>query len=114
MIIIILPSEDTHLICLSVDWSKINSTLIYLLVTLSAYWMTLIIYAEDKTYYYDKERDSDIKEIADKTDTSVVTVKILICRTEDYTSVISISAEDTSVIFSLLSTLSNSNIFYSS
>ena len=74
--------------------------------------MTLIIYTEDKTYYYDKEGDSDIKKTADITNISAVTVKILIYRAEDYISVINISAEGTSVIFSSLSTLLNSNIFY--
>ena len=74
--------------------------------------MILIIYTEDKTYCYNKEGDSDIKETANKTDVSVITVKILIYRAEDYTSVINISAEDTSVIFSSLSTLSDDNIFY--
>ena len=110
--IITLSSEDTHLICLSVGWSEINSTLIYLLITLSACWMILIIYTENKTYYYDEEGSSDIKEITDKTDVSVITVKVLIYRAEDYISVINISAEDTSVISSLLSTLFNSSIFY--
>ena len=74
--------------------------------------MILIIYAGDKTYYYDKERDSDIKEIADIADTLVITVKILIYEAEDYTSVISISTEDTSVIFLSLSTFLNNSIFY--
>ena len=76
--------------------------------------MTLIIYTEDKTYHYDKERSSDIKKTADKTDISAVTVKILIYRAEDYASVINISAEDTLIIFSLLSTLLNNSTFYSS
>ena len=114
LIIITLSSEGTHLIYLSVDWPEINSTLIYLLITLSACWMTLIIYAENKTYCYSKERSSGIKETADKTDTSVITVKILIYRAEDYISVINISAEGTSVIFSSLSTLFNDSTFYSS
>ena len=74
--------------------------------------MTLIIYVEDKTYHYNKEKDADIKETADKTDTSVITVKILIYRAEDYTSVINISVKDTSVISSSLSTLFNDNTFY--
>ena len=74
--------------------------------------MILIIYTEDKTYHYNKERDSDIKETADIADTLAVTVKILIYRAEDYTSVINTSAEDTSVIFSSLSTLSNNSTFY--
>ena len=74
--------------------------------------MTLIIYTEDKICHYDKEESSDIKETADITDISAVTVKILIYKAEDYTSVINISAEDTSVIFSSLSTLLSNNIFY--
>ena len=74
--------------------------------------MILIIYTEDKIYHYDKEKSSDIKEIADKADTLAVTVKIFIYRAEDYISVINISAEDTSVIFSSLSTLFSSSIFY--
>ena len=74
--------------------------------------MTLIIYTKDKTYYYNKEEDSDIKEIADKTDVSAVTVKILIYEAEDYTSVINISAEGTSVISLSLSTLFNDSIFH--
>ena len=74
--------------------------------------MILIIYIEDKTYCYNKERDSDIKETADKTDISAVTVKILIYKAEDYTSVISISAEGTSVIFLSLSTLFNDSILH--
>ena len=74
--------------------------------------MTLIICTEDKTCHYDKEENSDIKEIADMADTSAVTVKILIYRAEDYASVINISAEGTSVIFSLLSTLSDDSTFY--
>ena len=74
--------------------------------------MILIIYAEDKTYYYDKKEDSDIKETADKTDTLAVTVKIFICEAEDYISVINTSAEDTSVTSSLLSTLFSNSIFY--
>ena len=74
--------------------------------------MTLIIYAEDKTYCYNKEEDSDIKETADVTDASAVTVKVLIYKAEDYVSVINISAKDTLVIFSSLSTLLNDDIFY--
>ena len=74
--------------------------------------MTLIIYTEDKTYYCGKERSLDIKETADKADTLIVTVKVLIYRAEDYISVINISAEDTLVIFSSLSTLFNDSIFY--
>ena len=74
--------------------------------------MTLIIYAENKTYYCDKERSSDIKETADVADISAVIVKILVCEAEDYTSVINTSTEDTSVISSLLSTLLNSSIFH--
>ena len=74
--------------------------------------MTLIIYIEDKTYHYDKEKSSGIKEITDKTDASAVTVKILIYRAKDYTSVINISAEDTSVISSSLSTLFSNSTFY--
>ena len=57
--------------------------------------MILIIYTEDKTYYYSKEKDLDINKIADKTDISAVTVKILIYRVVDYISVINISTEDT-------------------
>ena len=76
--------------------------------------MTLIIYTEDKTCHYDKERNLDIKKTADKTDASAVTVKILIYRAEDYISVINISAEGTSVISLSLSTLSDNNAFYSS
>ena len=74
--------------------------------------MILIIYAEDKTYHYSKEKNSDIKETADKADTSAVTVKILIYEAEDYISVINISAEDTSVIFLSLSTLFSSDTFH--
>ena len=74
--------------------------------------MTLTICAEDKTYHYDKERGSDIKEIADIVDVSAVIVKVLIYRAEDYVSVINISTEDISVIFSSLSTLLNDSIFY--
>ena len=74
--------------------------------------MTLIICAEDKIYHYDKERSSGIKETADEADTSVITVKILIYEAEDYTLVISISTKSTSVIFSSLNTLSDSNAFY--
>ena len=76
--------------------------------------MILIIYAENKTYYYSKEKSSDIKEITNITDTSAVTVKILIYEAEDYISVINISAENTSVISSSLSTLSDNSTFYSS
>ena len=112
MIIITLSSEDAHLIYLSVDWSEINSTLIYLSVTLSACWITLIICVEDKTCYYDKEESLSIKETADIADTSAVIVKILIYEAEDYTSVINISAEDTSVIFSSLSTLFSNDAFH--
>ena len=74
--------------------------------------MTLIIYAEDKTCCYSKEEDSDIKETADEADALVITVKVLIYRAEDYVSVINTSAEDTSVIFSSLSTLFNDSTFY--
>ena len=74
--------------------------------------MTLIICTENKICYYSKEESSDIKETADKADTSVITVKILIYEAEDYISVINTSAKDTSVTFSLLSTLSDSNVFY--
>ena len=74
--------------------------------------MILIIYAEDKTYCYNKEESSDIKETADIADVSTVTVKILIYEAEDYTSVINISAEGTSVTFSSLSTLFNDSTFY--
>ena len=74
--------------------------------------MILIIYIEDKTCYYSKEKNSDIKETADKTDTSAVTVKILIYRAEDYISVINIFTEGTLVIFSSLSTLLNDSIFH--
>ena len=76
--------------------------------------MILTIYTEDKTYYYNEEKNSDIKETANKANISAVTVKILIYRAEDYTSVINTSAEDTSVISSSLSTLSNDDTFYSS
>ena len=74
--------------------------------------MILIIYAEDKTYCCNKEENLDIKETADMTDASAVTVKILIYEAEDYTSVINTSAKGTSVIFSSLSTLLNDSIFY--
>ena len=74
--------------------------------------MILIIYAEDKTYYYNKERNLDIKETANKTDTSVVIIKILIYRAEDYILVINISAEDTSVISLSLSTLLSNDTFH--
>ena len=110
--IITLSSEGAHLVYLSVDWPEINDALIYLLITLSACWMILIIYAENKTCCYSKERGSDIKETADKTDASVITVKILVYRAEDYASVINISAEDTSVIFLSLSTLLNDSTFH--
>ena len=76
--------------------------------------MTLTICAEDKTYCYGKEKSSDIKETADITDASAVIVKVLIYRAEDYTSVINISAEGTSVTSSLLSTLLSNSTFYSS
>ena len=74
--------------------------------------MILIICTEDKTYCYSKEESSNIKETADKADTSVITVKILIYEAEDCASVISISAEGTSVIFLSLSTLSDDSTFY--
>ena len=74
--------------------------------------MTLIIYAEDKTYCYNKEEDLSIKETADITNVSAVTVKVLIYRAEDYISVINISAEGTSVTSLLLSTLSDDNVFH--
>ena len=74
--------------------------------------MILIIYTEDKTYHYNKEKNSDIKKIADITDTSAVTVKVLIYRAEDYILIINISAEDTSVTFLSLNTLSNDSTFY--
>ena len=74
--------------------------------------MTLTTYIKDKTCYCSKERSSGIKEITDKADASVITVKIFIYEAEDYTSVISISAERTSVIFSSLSTLLNDSTFY--
>ena len=75
--------------------------------------MILIIYAEDRIYHYSKKRSSDIKETADKTDASVITVKILIYRAVDYTSVISTSAKDSLVIFfSSLNTLSDDSTFY--
>ena len=74
--------------------------------------MILTIYAEHKTYCYNKEEDLSIKKTANKADTSVITVKILICRVEDYISVINISAEGTSVIFLSLSTLSDDSTFY--
>ena len=112
MIITTLSSDNAHLVYLSVDWPKINSTLICLLVTLSAYWMILTICTENKTCHYDKERSSDIKETADIADISAVTVKILIHKAEDYISVINISAEGTSAISSSLSTLLNDSIFY--
>ena len=74
--------------------------------------MTLIIYTEDKTCYCDEEKDLNIKETADIADVSAVTFKIFIYRAEDYISVINISAEGTSVIFSSLSTLSDDSTFY--
>ena len=74
--------------------------------------MTLTICTEDKTCCYSKEENLDIKETADKTDISTVTVKILIYRAEDYTSVINISAEDTLITSSSLSTLLSNNIFH--
>ena len=74
--------------------------------------MILIIYTEDKTYHYNKKRSSGIKETADITDILTVTVKILIYKAEDYTSVINISTEGTSVIFSSLSTLSDDSTFH--
>ena len=74
--------------------------------------MILIIYVEDKTYCCDKEKNSDIKEITDITDILVVTVKVLIYEAEECASVINISAEGTSVIFSSLSTLFSDDIFY--
>ena len=74
--------------------------------------MILTICIKDKTCCYNKEKSSDIKETADKTDTSVITVKILIYRAEDYISVINISAEDTSVTFLSLNTLFSNDIFY--
>ena len=73
--------------------------------------MILVIYAEDKTYYYSKERNSDIKKTADETDTLVVTVKVLILEAENYISVINISAED-SLVISSLSTLSDDSTFH--
>ena len=74
--------------------------------------MILTICTENKTCHYDKEKDSGIKKTADIADTSAVTVKILIYRAEDYISVINISAEDTLVIFSSLSTFSDDSTFY--
>ena len=112
LIITTLSSEGAHLIYLSIDWSEINDILICLLVTLSAYWMILTICTEDKTCCYNKERDLSIKETVNIADVSAVTVKILIYEAEDYISVINISAEDTSVIFSSLSTLLNDDAFY--
>ena len=53
--------------------------------------MTSVIYGEDKTHYYSEEKNSDIKKTADKTIISVIIVKILIYRAEDYVSVINIS-----------------------
>ena len=76
--------------------------------------MILIIYTEDKTCYYGKEKSSGIKETADVADASAVTVKVLIHEAEDYISVINISAEDTLVISSSLSTLFSGSTFYSS
>ena len=112
LIIITLSSEGTHLICLSVGWPEINGALICLLITLSACWMTLIIYAEDKTYHCGKEGSSDIKEIADIADASAVTVKVLIYEAEDCASVINTSARGTSVISSSLSTLLSNSAFH--
>ena len=74
--------------------------------------MILIICAEDKTCCYSKEGNSDIKETADITDASVITVKILIHKAEDYISVIKTSAEDTSVISLSLSTLFSDSTFH--
>ena len=74
--------------------------------------MTLTICIEDKTCRYDKEKNSDIKETANKADTSAVTVKILIYEAEDYTLVINTSAEGTSVISSSLSTFLSGSIFH--
>ena len=74
--------------------------------------MILTICTEDKTYYYDEEKNLSIKETADIADASAVTVKVLIYEAEDYASVISISAEDTSVTSSSSSTLFSSNAFY--
>ena len=74
--------------------------------------MTLIICTENKTCCYNKEKGLSIKETADITDVSAVTVKILIYEVEDSTSVISISAKGTSVIFSSLSTLSDGSTFH--
>ena len=74
--------------------------------------MILTIYAVDKTYHYDKEKSSDIKKTADIANVLAVTVKILIYRAEDNTLVINISAEDTSVTSSLLSTLLNGSTFH--
>ena len=75
--------------------------------------MILTIYIEDKICHYDKKKSSDIKETADIADALVITVKILIYRAEDYTLVMNTSTEDTSVIFSSLSTLSDDSTFYS-
>ena len=74
--------------------------------------MILIICIVDKTCHYDKEESSDIKEIADITDVSAVTVKILIYKAENDALIINISAEDTSVIFSSLSTLFSNDVFH--
>ena len=74
--------------------------------------MILIIYIKDKTYHYDEEENLNVKEIADITDVSAVTVKILIYEAEDYISVINISAKDTSVISSLLNTFFDDSTFY--
>ena len=74
--------------------------------------MILTICTEDKTCHYNKEGDSDIKETADMTDASVITVKVLIHEVKDYISVINISAEGTLIIFLSLSTLFNNNTFY--
>ena len=73
--------------------------------------MISVIYTKDKTHHCNKKKDLDIKEIADRTDISVITVKVLILRAEDYISVINISVEGSSVIFSL-STLLKGSIFY--
>ena len=74
--------------------------------------MILIICTGDKTCYYNKEGNLDIKETADETDVSVIIVKVLICGAEDYVSVINISAEGASAAFSSLSTLFNDSTFH--
>ena len=74
--------------------------------------MILTIYTEDKTCHYDKEKSLSIKETADITNTSAVTVKIFIHKAEDYTSVINTSAEDTSVTSLSLSTLLHDSTFH--